>query len=110
MRNLPRLNGKGHTLIGQVGPRIGNREPGHLAERERLHLQPAQEGFEQVNAYYAVDAEQNYLQRLGFTDVNAEQQKIAHQRVHRSTTPTTAPAPTRSRWAAAASTTPRTPR
>ncbi|MGI8888748.1 MAG: M36 family metallopeptidase, partial [Nocardioidaceae bacterium] len=35
-----------------------------------------EEGFEQVNVYYSVDAEQSYLQRLGFFDVNAESEKI----------------------------------
>ena len=32
--------------------------------------------FEMVNAYYAVDAAQAYLRSLGFTDVNAESQKV----------------------------------
>ena len=32
--------------------------------------------FEQVSAYYALDTLQAYIQNLGFTDVNAEAQKI----------------------------------
>ncbi|HEX2704446.1 MAG TPA: M4 family metallopeptidase, partial [Candidatus Lustribacter sp.] len=37
----------------------------------------ADDRFEQVNAYYAVDISQTYLQRLGFTDANNEAQRVA---------------------------------
>lgn len=37
----------------------------------------SQDGFEQVNAYYAVDGVQTYFQGLGFTDVNNEAQDLS---------------------------------
>ncbi|AKU18596.1 bacillolysin [Luteipulveratus mongoliensis] len=37
----------------------------------------SQEGFEQVNAYYAVDTTQTYFQGLGFTNVNNEAQDLS---------------------------------
>jgi hypothetical protein len=74
-RDLPRLKGKGRTLVGKWV---------QLKNKNRAHSPTAtykynrhNDYFEQVMAYYAIDSEQAYLQSLGFTDVNAESQKIA---------------------------------
>jgi len=71
--NLPRLSA-GHTLVGKW-VRITN--PRRATSREdRCFFRRAADPFEQVTAYHSIDAQQHHLQTLGFTDVNAESEKV----------------------------------
>ncbi|HEY7043571.1 MAG TPA: M36 family metallopeptidase [Nocardioidaceae bacterium] len=72
--DLPRLRHR-HTLVGRF-VRIVNPDRATSAV-DRYFFLRHNDRFEQVNAYYAVDAEQAYLHRLGFTDVNADAQDVA---------------------------------
>lgn len=74
MRNLARLNGEGRTLVGQWAKVMNKNRV--TSPNAVYKFNRKQEGFEQVMAYYSIDVEENYLQNLGFTDANAEQQKI----------------------------------
>ena len=71
--NLPRLSAD-HTLLGKW-VRITNADRATSPEN-RYFFRRAAGRFEQVTAYHAVDAQQHYLQALGFTDVNAEAQQV----------------------------------
>ncbi len=70
---LPRLNSQ-HTLVGKW-VRITNQSRATSPDNRYFYRRDGGR-FEQVNAYYAVDALQHYLQQLGFRHVNAESQKI----------------------------------
>lgn len=73
-RNLGHLGGKGRTLVGRwVKVMNKDRASSPTATYTYNRSNPY---FEQTMAYYAIDVEQSYLRRIGFTDVNAEQQKI----------------------------------
>ncbi len=70
---LRRLDGS-HSLKGQwVRITNGNRA---TSNTDTYRFGRANGMFEQVSAYYALDTLQAYIQNLGFTDVNAEAQKI----------------------------------
>ena len=70
---LRRLDGS-HSLKGQwVRITNGNRA---TSSTDTYRFGRANGMFEQVSAYYALDTLQAYIQNLGFTDVNAEAQKI----------------------------------
>ncbi len=70
---LPRLD-HSHSLVGRW-VKIVNRNLARSKTNRYLYYR-SNDRFEQVSAYHAVDAEQNYLQSLGFHDVNAQQQKV----------------------------------
>jgi hypothetical protein len=70
---LRRLNAS-HTLVGRW-VRIMNRHKA-TSSSNRYFFTRANDKFEQVSAYHAVDAEQHYLQFLGFRDANAEPTKV----------------------------------
>jgi Zn-dependent metalloprotease len=74
LRDLPRLRGEGHTLVGQWVTIINKDRATSPTATYRYNRHA--DKFEQVMAYYALDSEQAYLQSLGFTDANAESQKI----------------------------------
>jgi Zn-dependent metalloprotease len=74
-RDLPRLIGEGHTLVGRW-VRIVNKDR-VTSPTATYKFNRHNDAFEQVMAYYSLDAEQAYLQSLGFTDANGESQKIA---------------------------------
>ncbi|MGI8578506.1 MAG: M36 family metallopeptidase [Nocardioidaceae bacterium] len=71
--NLNHLDGS-HSLVGKW-VRVTNSNLASSPDIRYFYLR-ANDKFEQVNAYQAVDVEQSYLQSLGFTDVNAEAQKV----------------------------------
>jgi hypothetical protein len=73
-RTLAHLTGKGHTLDGRWVT-IVNKDRATSTTRA-FNYNRSNPYFEQTMAYYAIDTEQSYLQRLGFTDVNAEPQAI----------------------------------
>jgi Zn-dependent metalloprotease len=73
-RHLAHLTGQGHTLVG-LWVRIVNRNRA-TSNTATYKYNRSNPFFEQTMAYYAIDTEQSYLQRLGFTDVNAESEKI----------------------------------
>jgi Zn-dependent metalloprotease len=74
MRKLAHLNGKGHTLVGRW-VRIMNKDRATV-KRSTFTYNRKNDYFEQVMAYYSIDGEQSFLQRLGFNDVNAESEKV----------------------------------
>ena len=80
-RDLPRLKGKGHTLVGKWVQLINKDRATSPTATYKYNRH--NDNFEQVMAYYAIDSEQAYLQTLGFTDVNAESQKIAVDTIRR---------------------------
>ncbi len=63
-----------HTLSGRW-VRITNQHRASSPTDQYIYNR-ANDKFEQVNAYYAVDKEQAYLRSLGLRDVNAEPQKV----------------------------------
>lgn len=71
--DLHRLSAS-HTLVGKW-VRITNAD-GATTQENRYFFRRASDRFEQVTAYHAIDAQQAYLQSLGFTDVNAESQRV----------------------------------
>jgi len=71
--SLPRLSAD-HTLVGQW-VRITNADRA-TSPKNRYFFRRDAGRFEQVTAYHAIDAQQQYLQTLGFTDVNAESEKV----------------------------------
>ncbi len=72
MRVLGHLDGS-HTLTGEWAKVIkGNATS---SNNQYMYLRH-NDKFEQVMDYYALDTEQSYYQSLGFTDVNAEPQRI----------------------------------
>jgi hypothetical protein len=73
-RDLYRLRKGQHTLVGKW-VRIMNRDR-VVRPNNRFNFKRSDDRFEQVNAYHSIDALQQYLQRLGFKEVNAESQKI----------------------------------
>jgi Zn-dependent metalloprotease len=70
LRNLD----KSHTLVGRWAKLVNS----DLAssKSDKYFFTRSNDDFEQVMDYYALDTEQMYYQQLGFTDVNAEPQKI----------------------------------
>jgi hypothetical protein len=74
-RDLPRLGGKGRTLVGKWAKIINKDRVSSPTATYKFNRH--NDAFEQVMAYYALDSEQAYLQSLHFTDANAESQKIA---------------------------------
>ena len=70
---LRRLD-ESHSLAG-LWVRIANASRAGSPTDDYL-FDRADNRFEQVNAYYAVDAQQAYLRSLGLTDVNAESEKV----------------------------------
>jgi Fungalysin metallopeptidase (M36) len=75
VRDLPRLNGDGHTLVGKWVTLINKDRASSPTASYKYNRH--NDYFEQVMAYYAIDAEQAYLQSLGFDEANAESQRIA---------------------------------
>jgi hypothetical protein len=73
-RPLPRLRGDGTTLAGQWATIANDKRVSSPTATYKFNR--ANNAFEQVMGYYAIDSEQAYLQRLGFNDVNAESQRI----------------------------------
>jgi Zn-dependent metalloprotease len=73
---LPNLDGKGSLVgkyVGVVAAQGGIvQSPTNVFQYNR-----SQPGFEQVNAYVALDRAQKYIQTLGFTNINNESQDIA---------------------------------
>lgn len=69
----------GNTLVGDWA-RIINTDRPVRADRQFLYFRH-NDKFEMVNAYFAVDSQQMFLRSLGFTDVNAESQKLRTNRV-----------------------------
>jgi Fungalysin metallopeptidase (M36) len=63
-----------HTLSGRYA-RIINARVAHSATNT-YRFNRGDNRFEQTEAYYAATREQNFLQRLGFHDVNASRQRI----------------------------------
>jgi hypothetical protein len=74
MRKLGHLKGTGHTLLGRW-VQVINKDRATV-KRSTFKYNRSNPYFEQVMAYYAIDRQQSYLQRLGFDDVNAESEKI----------------------------------
>jgi Zn-dependent metalloprotease len=73
MRVLGHLD-TSHTLVGEWA-KIVNSDIAH-SKKNRYVYKRADDRFEQVMDYYALDTEESYYQSLGFDDVNAEPQKI----------------------------------
>ncbi len=69
-----------HTLVGKWARLVNTNaaapgtDPGTGADT--YFFKRSKNFFEQVNTYYAVNAEQEYLRRLGLKHVNAEPQKL----------------------------------
>jgi hypothetical protein len=74
VRSLAHLNGEGSTLIG-LWARVVN-DDRVTSPTATYKFNRANDAFEQVMGYYALDTEQSYLRRLGFSEVNAESQRI----------------------------------
>jgi Zn-dependent metalloprotease len=75
-RLLGHLDAGENSLIGKWAQVVN---PKHRATSQNFtyaYLR-ANNRFEQVMGYYALDTEESYYQSLGFTDVNAESQKIS---------------------------------
>lgn len=72
-RTLGHLD-QSHTLVGKWAKVVNT----DLASspNDEYFFKRRNEYFEQVMAYYGLDTLQSYYQELGFTDVNAEPQKI----------------------------------
>jgi hypothetical protein len=73
MRTLGHLDGS-HTLVGKWA-KIINGDIAHSNDNSYIYKR-ADDRFEQVMDYYALDTEESYYRSLGFKDVNAEPQKI----------------------------------
>jgi Zn-dependent metalloprotease len=71
---VPLNNLNSRTLTGKWAKILNKDRP--VSATRTFKYSRANDRFEMVNAYYAVDAAQVYLRSLGFTDVNAESQKI----------------------------------
>lgn len=72
-RKLKNLD-KSNTLVGRWARLVNSdlaSEPDNVYNYKR-----SDDDFEQVMSYYSLDTQQQYYQELGFTDVNAESQKI----------------------------------
>lgn len=74
-RVLGNLDAKAHKLIGRWANVINT---GTVAQSDKnvYNYKRADDRFEQVMDYYALDTEESYYQKLGFDDVNAEAQRI----------------------------------
>ncbi|HEX6445019.1 MAG TPA: M36 family metallopeptidase [Streptosporangiales bacterium] len=72
---LHNLDGSG-TLSGKYAKVVKARGGLAKSSAERFLYDRSQGGFEQVMAYYQIDQAQEYIQKLGFTDVNNEPQKV----------------------------------
>ena len=72
-RKLKHLDGS-HTLVGEWA-KIVNSDIAHSADNTYMYKR-ADDRFEQVMGYYALDTEESYYQKLGFDNVNNEAQKI----------------------------------
>jgi len=75
MRVLGHLDSQKHKLIGRwanvINTGVVATSPDNIYKYKR-----SDDRFEQVMDYYALDTEESYYQDLGFTDVNAEAQRI----------------------------------
>ncbi|WP_265442780.1 M4 family metallopeptidase [Flexivirga meconopsidis] len=67
------LRGSFATVINETS----GSNPAVKATNGAFNFDRSQQGFEQVNAYYAVDQAQATIQGLGFTDVNNEAQDLS---------------------------------
>ncbi|MFY9915924.1 MAG: M36 family metallopeptidase, partial [Nocardioidaceae bacterium] len=77
--DLRNLRGN-HTLVGKWAQIINNNAatptPDSGTGSDTYFFKRSSDYFEQVNAYYAVNAEQEYLRALGLKQVNAESQQV----------------------------------
>lgn len=73
---LPRLDGSG-TLSGQYVKIVEAKGGLAQSNTNTFVYQRANNKFEQVEAYYAVDKSQDYIHKLGFTEVNNEAQDFS---------------------------------
>ena len=76
---LSNLDGSGllHGTYANVTNKAKGKVPAAKAVNGAFDYDRSQTGFEQVNAYYAVDRVQTYFQGLGFTNVNNEAQDLS---------------------------------
>ena len=74
IRDLGHLD-KSHTLVGEWA-KIVNSDIAS-SKNDKYMFMRADDDFEQVMGYYALDTEESYYQDLGFDNVNAEPQKIS---------------------------------
>lgn len=74
MRVLGHLDATKHELVGEWA-QIVNGTIAH-SNNNVYKYKRADDNFEQVMGYYALDTEESYYQDLGFDNVNAESQKI----------------------------------
>ncbi|MEO3935533.1 M36 family metallopeptidase [Dermatophilaceae bacterium Soc4.6] len=65
-----RLSGRWATVVSAAGGLAQSANRTFVYNR-------ADDRFEQANAYYGIDRAQTYIRSLGFTDVNAEAQKLS---------------------------------
>lgn len=63
-----------HTLIGRWVEIINKNRP--VRRDHRFRYDRSDDRFEMVNAYYAVERAQEFLQRLGFRGANAQRQRV----------------------------------
>ncbi len=75
--DLPRLR-RGRGLVGRWA-QLTNRDLAESRTNRYIYTR-TQERFEQVVAYHGAHEAQAYLQRLGFTDANAESQRLLTNR------------------------------
>jgi hypothetical protein len=75
MRVLGHLDSQAHALTGKWAKVINTGDVAHSPDNIYKYKR-SDDKFEQVMDYYALDTEESYYQKLGFTDVNAEAQRI----------------------------------
>jgi len=75
VRELGHLDAGNNTLVGRWA-RVVNRNRATSDNFTYFYLR-SNDYFEQVMGYYSLDTEESFYQDLGFTDVNAEPQKIS---------------------------------
>jgi len=75
---LSNLKGNGFLqgTFATVGNKKNGKAPAAYAANNVFSYTRSDDRFEQVNAYYAVDRVQSYIQGLGFTNVNNEAQEL----------------------------------
>jgi hypothetical protein len=73
---LPRLDGTGYLRGDWVDSKRSM--TGSRTQREDLvfDFDRSERGFEETNVYFHIDRTQNFLQEMGFTDVNARRQVV----------------------------------
>jgi len=74
-RVLGHLSSTAHALTGKWAKVINTGDVAHSQTNVYKYTR-SDDKFEQVMDYYALDTEESYYQELGFTDVNAEAQRI----------------------------------